>query len=76
LLRSVPRMVIAGLAMVVALLVLNRMVFVPVEGGGLLRWVGLGVMVGGGMLAYGLAGQVIGAFNLRELAGGRRRAKA
>jgi putative peptidoglycan lipid II flippase len=72
LLRAVPRMALAGLAMVVALLVLNHAVFVPLEPSGLLRWVGLGVLVGGGMLAYGLAGQILGAFNLRELAGRRR----
>jgi putative peptidoglycan lipid II flippase len=72
LLRAVPRMVLAGLAMVAALLALNHAVFIPLEPIGLLRWVGLGVLVGGGMLAYGLAGQILGAFDLRELAGRRR----
>ncbi len=70
--RVVPRMLVAGLAMVAVLVALRSLVFVPLAGGHLLRWVGLGVLVAGGVLAYGVVGQAIGAFDLRSLR--RRRA--
>jgi putative peptidoglycan lipid II flippase len=71
--RSVPRMLLAGLAMVVVLLALRHSVYVPLARSGVGRWFGLGVLVTGGFLAYGVAGQMIGAFDLRELFRGMRR---
>jgi putative peptidoglycan lipid II flippase len=67
LLRAVPRMALAGAAMVVALWGLDRAAFLPLADSSLLRWAGLAVLVGGGMLTYGLAGQLLGAFDIREL---------
>jgi hypothetical protein len=42
------------------------------------RFLGLGILVGGGMAAYGAAGQALGAFDFRETLGrlGRRRGRA
>lgn len=71
LLRHVPRMGVAAVAMVAALLLLEADVFNRL--GGLLRWVGLAVLVGGGGLAYGVCGEAIGAFHLRDLARSLRR---
>jgi putative peptidoglycan lipid II flippase len=77
--RRVPRMGLAGMAMVAALMGLHRTVYVAldVDGGMGLRWIGLGVLVGGGLGVYFLAGQVFGAFDMREVAGRllRRRRK-
>jgi putative peptidoglycan lipid II flippase len=66
LLRRVPRMLLAGLAMAAVLLVLERTVFAALDTGqGLgLRWVGLALLVSGGMVAYFAAGQILGAFEL------------
>jgi hypothetical protein len=36
-------------------------------GGHGLRWLGLAVLVGGGMAAYAVAGQLLGAFDMREV---------
>ncbi len=70
-----PRMLLAAAAMGVVLALASR--GVP-EGAGVLRWVRLGFIIAAGMLAYGLAGQVLAAFDLREIAGrlGRRRRRA
>ena len=70
LLRVVPRMLLAGLAMVVALYALEALVFAHTAG--VWRWAGLGVLVAGGMAAYGLAGQGLGAFNIRTMLRRRR----
>jgi putative peptidoglycan lipid II flippase len=72
-----PRMLLAGLAMVVMLWALERTVYATVETGVVrgLRWIGLAVMVSVGLGVYGAAGQVLGAFDLREVLGsvlGRR----
>jgi putative peptidoglycan lipid II flippase len=71
--RTVPRMLLAGLVMVAVLLALRWGVFSPIAGTGFGRWVGLAVLVCGGFLAYGAAGQMLRAFDLRELMGGPRR---
>ncbi len=65
--RSVPRMLLAGLAMVAALLALRDWAFAPLAGLAGLRWLGLGVLVAGGGVAYGIAGQLIGAFDMRQM---------
>ncbi len=71
LLRHVPRMVMASVAMVGALLGLQAWVFDGLGGGW--RWLGLAVLVGGGGLVYGVSGEVIGAFHLREMVRSLRR---
>jgi putative peptidoglycan lipid II flippase len=71
LLRHVPRMVVASVAMVAVLLGLQAGVFDGLSGGW--RWLGLAVLVGGGGLAYGVSGEVIGAFHVRELVRSLRR---
>ena len=69
--RHVPRMALAALAMVAALLVLQPLVFDGLHGA--LRWAGLAALVGGGALSYGVSGEIIGAFNLRALLRSLRR---
>jgi putative peptidoglycan lipid II flippase len=74
LLRRVPRMALASAAMVASLLLLQSLVF---DGSvGVMRYVGLVVLVAGGGLAYGVAGELFGAFRLRELMGRLRRRRA
>jgi putative peptidoglycan lipid II flippase len=65
--RTIPRMILAGLAMVAVLLGLHALVYSPLAASPLLRWAGLGVLVTGGVAAYGVVGQLIGAFDLRTL---------
>ena len=74
LLRRVPRMALAAAAMVAALIGLQKLAS---DGSvGVMRYLGLLVIVVGGGLAYGLAGEMFGAFRLRELAGRLRRRRA
>ena len=71
------RMAVAALAMATALWAANAVVFVPSEEVRGLRWAGLGALVALGLGAYGLAGQVLGAFDVRELRDRlRRRSRA
>jgi putative peptidoglycan lipid II flippase len=77
--RRATRMVAATTAMGVVLAGLQEAVFPFFAAHGqALRFVGLGLLVGGGMAAYGAAGQAFGAFDMRELAGrlARRRSRA
>jgi putative peptidoglycan lipid II flippase len=69
--RHVPRMALASVAMVAALLLLQSDVFTHFPGAW--RWLGLFVLVGGGGIAYGLSGELVGAFHLRELLASLRR---
>ncbi|MCW3474610.1 murein biosynthesis integral membrane protein MurJ [Limobrevibacterium gyesilva] len=69
LLRVVPRTLLAGLVMVAALWGLDHAVFAPLAGLSGLRWAGLAALVAGGLAAYGVAGQLVGAFDLRAMAG-------
>ena len=73
LVRVVPRMAAAGLAMVAVLLVLERTEFAALAAHGVLRWLGLALLVAGGIAAYGAAGQLLGAFDLRTMARRPRR---
>lgn len=73
LLRHAPRMALASVIMVAALLALERFAFEPLAAHGLLRWAGLAVLIGGGGLAYGIAGEAIGAFHIRDLLRSLRR---
>jgi len=70
---GVARMLAAGLAMVAALWGLERFAYAPLAADALWRWAGLAMLVGGGLLAYGVAGEAIGAFRLRALLGRLRR---
>ena len=74
--RTAPRMLAAGLVMALVLWGLEVAVYQPLAGVPLLRWAGLGVLVGGGMLAYGAAGQALGGFDLRAVAAGLMRRRA
>jgi putative peptidoglycan lipid II flippase len=75
--RTAPRMLLAGLVMALVLWGLDVAVYRPLSGLPLLRWAGLAVLVAGGMLAYGAAGQLLGGFDLRVVASGlMRRRKA
>ena len=69
--RTVPRMAVACLAMVAALLLLARAVPVSMTQYSFAGAVALGGLVLAGMLVYAAAGQVSGAFDLKALA--RRR---
>ncbi len=68
--RRLPRMVLAGAAMVVVLWSLERTFYAALDTGAVrgLRWVGLAVMVSAGMAVYAAAGQLLGAFDLRAVA--------
>jgi putative peptidoglycan lipid II flippase len=74
LLRVVPRMLLAGLAMVAALLALDHLVYARLAYSPIWRVAGLAVLVGGGMVVYFAAGQLGGAFDIRRLR--RRRASS
>jgi len=71
--RRLPRMALAAAAMAVALWVGEDTVFAAAGTVAGLRWGALAVVVVSGMAAYGLAGQVLGAFDGRELLGMVRR---
>jgi putative peptidoglycan lipid II flippase len=79
--RCVTRMVAACLAMIVAVLLLERFALpaldaIPLHG---MRVVGLVVLVSAGIVTYAGAAHVFGAFDVREVAGSllrRRRRKA
>lgn len=79
--RRAARMLAASLAMAAVLFGLQATVFAGLAGGGqAARFLGLAILVGGGALAYGAAGQAVGAFDFREtlarLARRRQRAAA
>jgi putative peptidoglycan lipid II flippase len=64
--RRLQRMALAALAMAAALVGLQAWL-APYFGHGALRYAALAALVGGGMLAYGAAGQALGAFDGRAL---------
>ena len=74
--KVVPRMLLAGFVMVAVLLGLERGVYAPLAAIGGVRWLALGILIAGGLAAYGISGQVIGAFDLRGIGGGVWRRKA
>ena len=73
--RRMPRMALAALAMATALWAATFVVFEPSEALPGLRWAGLGALVALGLGAYGLAGQALGAFDVRELRDRLRRGR-
>ena len=68
--RRVVRMLAASGVMVGVLWAMQGSVYAALDTGGGhgLRWLGLVLLVGGGMAAYGIAGQVLGAFSVQEVA--------
>ncbi len=69
--RRLPRMALAAFAMAVALVYVQQ-ALAPMLAGPW-RWGGLALLVGAGLATYGIAGQALGAFDLRELARCARR---
>lgn len=61
------RMAGASLAMAATLIMMQRYVFVRVEMAAGLRWGALALLVGTGLAAYAVAGQLLGAFDVRML---------
>ena len=74
--RRLPRMALAALAMAGALLLAEQYVFGPAADTAGLRWLALGVLVGFGLAAYGVAAQALGALDARELLALMRRRSA
>ncbi len=66
--RRIARMAIAALAMAVVLILVQRLLFTTLPAAPLLRWSALSALVGLGLAAYAIAGQLTGAFDLCELA--------
>ena len=65
--RRLGRMAVASLAMAVALIFAERWIFDRVQMTAGLRWLGLASLVGSGLAAYALAGQLVGAFDIRDM---------
>ncbi len=66
--RRLPRMLAAGLVMCAVLWAVNHTLFAALAAVQGLRWVALGLLVTSGLAAYGVAGQLLGGFDLREAA--------
>jgi putative peptidoglycan lipid II flippase len=73
LLHRLPRIGLAAVAMAATLWLLQTRAFNPATMAPGLRWGGLAVLIGAGLLAYGAAGVAFGAFDAKELAGRFRR---
>ena len=74
--RRVPRMLGAGVAMCAVLWAVQATVFAAIGSSPGLRWAALTLLVASGLAAYGLAGQLLGGFDIREaVAMVRRRRK-
>jgi putative peptidoglycan lipid II flippase len=68
------RMLGASVTMALVLLGLQSTLFAALDGHGqVLRGIGLAILVGGGMAAYGVAGQAFGAFDLKQILSRLRR---
>jgi putative peptidoglycan lipid II flippase len=76
LLRRLPRIAAAALVMAATLWGIRSAGFEPASMSHGVRWAGLAVLVGAGMLAYAVAGQVLGGFDVREVLGRLRRRRA
>jgi putative peptidoglycan lipid II flippase len=73
--RHVPGMALAALVMAGVLFIMKGQAFDPAAAPAL-RWLGLGILIGGGMATYFVAGQLTGAFDLRTVLGRLRRRRA
>ena len=71
--RRVVRMVVAALVMAGVCLGLQHSAYAMLEADRWGRWLGLAILVGGGLGAYVGAAELLGACGLRELAAGLRR---
>ncbi len=69
LLGRLPRIGLAALAMAATLWLVQNRLFNPATMEHGLRWFGLAALVGLGMLAFAAAGQALGAFDARDIAG-------
>ena len=67
------RMTVAAIAMAAALIAVQQVVFVRVGMTPGLRWGALALLVGSGFAAYAVAGQLVGAFDVRAMLGVLRR---
>jgi len=65
--RRLPRMVLAAVAMAAALYFADGPLFAAAEAGRGLKWVALALLVTLGFAVYAIAGQLLGAFDLRDL---------
>jgi putative peptidoglycan lipid II flippase len=64
--RSVRRMLVASVVMAAALWVADLAIYHPLDGPHGLRWLGLGLLIAIGFVAYFAVGQAIGAFDVRD----------
>jgi putative peptidoglycan lipid II flippase len=72
--RRIPRMLAAGLVMCAVLWTVQHTLFAAVASVHGLRWAALALLVAAGLAAYGVAGQMLGGFDLRAaIAGVTRR---
>jgi putative peptidoglycan lipid II flippase len=71
--HRLPRIALAAVAMAATLWLLRTRGFDPAVMARGVRWAGLAALVACGLLAYGVAGLALGAFDVRELAGRFRR---
>jgi len=71
--RRIPRMLAAGLVMCAVLWAVEHTAFAAIGSAHGLRWAALALLVFSGLAAYGVAGQVLGGFDLREAVGTLRR---
>jgi putative peptidoglycan lipid II flippase len=67
--RRVPRMLVAACAMGVMLWGAEHSLYAALDTGRLMRTFGLALLIGLGLATYGISGQVLGAFDLRDIAG-------
>ena len=70
------RMALAAFAMALVLVFAQRWLFIQVEARPILRWTALAALICCGLAAYAAAGQLLGAFDLRELVAMLRRRAA
>ena len=71
--RAVPRMCLAALVMACVVWAASIYVYAPIAGQSWSRLLGLCLVVSAGLLSYSATGQMLGAFNMRELIPGRWR---
>jgi putative peptidoglycan lipid II flippase len=75
LMLDIARMAAAALLMAVALWALQRHAYAPFAAHPTLRWLGLALLVGGGMATYALAATALGILNPAQLLARLRRRK-
>jgi putative peptidoglycan lipid II flippase len=76
LLLDIARMAAAALLMAAVLWALQRHAYAPFAAHPTLRWLGLALLVGGGMATYALAATALGILNPRALLTRIRRPRA